>query len=123
MGNRTTGKPAIDAAAGPFDLHRIVSDRLVLFTILVTLNVLDVYLTLLGIRLGVLEELNPVMAAVIGDFWHAAAAKLSVLGVLGVALRSIRPRWTIMETVLASGVGWYTAVVAWNLSLVWPHVS
>ncbi len=100
-----------------------VSPRWVLFTLLVTLNVLDAYLTMLGIRLGVLAEANPLMRNFVGDFWSVALVKMATLGVLAVSLRAARPYWTMMEWVLAAGIGWYIAVVCWNASIVWPHVT
>ena len=99
-----------------------VSPRWVLFTLLVTLNLVDAYLTMLGIRMGVLAEANPLLKGSVGGFWEITQVKLLMLGVAALALRACRPRWTMMEVVLMAGVGWYAAVVAWNASILWPHV-
>ncbi len=100
-----------------------VSPRWVLFTLLVALNVMDAYVTMLGIGLGVLSEANPLMRNFVGDFWSVAMVKMVSLGLLGVSLRAARPYWTLMEWVLAIGIGWYTAVVGWNAAIVWPHLA
>jgi hypothetical protein len=102
------------AASAPI----FVSRRFVLFTFLVAMNLLDVYVTRLGIERGVLAEANPLMRAAVGNFWVATAVKLATLGFVAMLLRTIRPRWRLMETVLASAIGWYFAVVAWNLVIV-----
>ncbi len=100
-----------------------VSPRWVLFTCLLVLNVLDVYLTMRGIELGVMRETNPIMRRVIGDFWLATAVKVGSMGAIAIGLRSLRPLWTFMECVLAVAIGWFLAVVLWNLSIIWPHVA
>lgn len=102
----------------PWLISDFVSPRFVLFTVLVALNLLDVTVTMLGIDRQVLAESNPLMRLVIDEFHTAAGVKLAALGFVAVALRSIRPRWTLMELVLSIGVGWYLAVVIWNISLV-----
>jgi hypothetical protein len=95
-----------------------VSRRFVLFTVLVAANLFDVYITRLGIERGVLAEANPLMRVAVESFWVATAVKLATLGFVAVLLTTIRPRWRVMETVLASAIGWYVAILAWNLSLV-----
>lgn len=95
-----------------------VSRRFVLFTVLVVVNLLDVYITMLGIERGVLAEANPFMRVAMENFWVATSVKLTTLGFVAAALCTIRPRWRLMETVLASAIGWYLAVISWNLFIV-----
>ncbi len=95
-----------------------MSRRFVLFTMLVALNLFDVYVTRLGIVHGVLAEANPLMQRAVEDFWFATGVKLAVLALVALMLVAIRPRWRTMETVLATGIGWYVAVVGWNVGIV-----
>ncbi len=95
-----------------------VSTAWILFTVLVTLNALDVILTHVGIERGVLVENNPLMREVVKHLWGAVAIKILALGVVGGLLYAIRSRRNVVHATLGICVVWYGFVVFWNYSLL-----
>ncbi len=95
-----------------------VSTAWILFTVLVTLNALDVILTHVGIQRGVLVEDNPLMREVVNHLWSAVAVKVLALGIVGGLLYAIRSRRTVVHATLGICVAWYGFVVFWNYALL-----
>ncbi len=110
LGLRQVGRIAVTT--------REVSRRWVLFTVLCSLNLLDLIFTHVGIQRGVLVEKNPLMQRVVENLWTAATVKIVALAIVGGLLYAIRRRTRLVELTLAICIGWYLVVVCWNYSLI-----
>ncbi|MEE9415159.1 MAG: DUF5658 family protein [Acidimicrobiales bacterium] len=95
-----------------------VSRKWILFTILASLNVMDLVLTETGLSLGVLAENNPFMKSIVEHWWLAALVKFGALATVGGLFYLVRERSLLVERALLVCIAWYSWVVAWNYSLI-----
>jgi hypothetical protein len=88
----------------------------VLVAVLSALNLADLVTTRLVLDRGG-DEGNPVMRPFVEGMWGAALLKLTCLALIALLARrclgSQRVRWGLVLV-----VGWYIAVVAWNVAVL-----
>ena len=123
MSPRSDDGPPVTAIAAP-PARQLWFDRAgipkawMLFTLLAGMNLLDLVITHLGIRRGVLIEANPLMEEIVGQLWSSILVKVLALGVVAGFVHLVRTRPTVVHCTLYIAIAWYTLVVLWNTSIV-----
>lgn len=84
--------------------------------LLVALSVADITLTRLMLSTYGGEEINPLLAPVIGTWWLFGIKTVGVAIVAALCVRFIKTAW--IERVLFGVVGIYIVVVTFNLSQI-----